>query len=153
MTDLRLRLAGHADAAVIAGFNAQMARETEDRDLDPAVLQRGVDAVLEDSAKGFYVVAETEGVVAGQLMITYEWSDWRNGTFWWIQSVYVRKEYRSRGIFRSLYRFIEELARKRGDVCGLRLYVERHNERAKQAYRSMGMTETPYEVFETVFRA
>ena len=84
-------------------------------------------------------------------MITYEWSDWRNGTFWWIQSVYVQPEYRERGIFRSLYRYIESIARNRGDVCGLRLYVDQSNKRAQQTYEALGMKHSHYQIMDTDF--
>jgi len=127
-----VRLAVETDGPVIAKFNALMALETEHRTLDHAILRSGVEAVLRDPAKGLYYVAEINGTVVGQLMITYEWSDWRNGTFWWIQSVYVTEEYRGKGVFKTLFRFIEQEARKKEDVCGLRLYVEKANERAKR---------------------
>ncbi len=151
METLTIRTGVPADAPVIADFNALMALETEGRRLDASTLRRGVGAVLEDSSKGMYYVAEIGGNIAGQLMITYEWSDWRNGTFWWIQSVYVKKEYRNQGVFRSLYRHVEDLARRHGGVCGLRLYVDERNDRAKETYRSLGMRQASYEVFEVDF--
>ena len=101
--NIQIRRATTADAARIADHNAAMARETENVQLDPERLRLGVDAVLNDSAKGFYTVAEAEAQVVGQMMITFEWSDWRNGTFWWVQSVYVQPEYRRRGLYRRLY--------------------------------------------------
>ena len=141
-----------ADAPVIAEFNARLARETEHLELDPVPLRAGVEAVLSDPAKGIYWVAETGGEVVGQLMITFEWSDWRNGVFWWIQSVYVRSDWRSRGVFKALYRHVEQMARSRNDVCGLRLYVERDNQRAQQTYQKLGMRPTPYDIYEVDFR-
>ena len=108
---------------------------------------------MEDSAKGIYFVAESDGALAGQLLITYEWSDWRNGNFWWIQSVYVVEKFRGAGIFRALFEHIQALAKVRKDVCGLRLYVETGNSRAKEAYRRLGMTKTDYEMFENDFTA
>jgi len=146
-----VRPAVKADGPVIAKFNALMAQETEHRVLDHALLRPGVEAILADQAKGVYYVAEIGGTVAGQTLITYEWSDWRNGTFWWIQSVYVREEYRGKGVFKALFRFIEEAARSRTDVCGFRLYVEKDNDRAKQTYEKIGMKKTLYELFEIDF--
>lgn len=96
-------------------------------------------------------MAEADGTLAGQLLITYEWSDWRNGTFWWIQSVYVAEKFRSNGIFRALFNHVETLARARKDVCGLRLYMEAHNERARKAYARLGLKQTDYQVFEIDF--
>lgn len=105
-------------------------------------------ALLSDPAKGLYYVAESSGTVIGQVMITYEWSDWRNGNIWWLQSVYVKREFRQRGVFRALFNHLVELARTRPDVCGLRLYMHVDNARARQSYENLGMTQTPYEVFE-----
>jgi GNAT superfamily N-acetyltransferase len=95
-----------------------------------------------------YFIGEHEGRVAGQLMITYEWSDWRNGTFWWIQSVYVERDCRSRGVFKALHAFVEQLARARKDVCGLRLYFMENNDRARQAYERLGMHHARYRMME-----
>lgn len=136
------------DAPIIVQFNQKMAQETEHRDLKTEVLTRGVSAVLNDESKGRYFVAEENGEVIGQTMITYEWSDWRNGTFWWIQSVYVREEKRGAGVFSALYQHIEQLARKGGGVCGLRLYAEEDNARAERTYLKLGMTKTSYRLFE-----
>ena len=148
---IAVRLAQPADVSTIAAFNRAMALETESLDLDARRLRRGVQAVLDDPAKGFYLVAEQEGETAGQLMVTFEWSDWRNGVFWWIQSVYVRPESRGRGVYRTLYATALERARAAGNVCGLRLYVEKENERAKAAYRQAGMRQTVYDMFEVDF--
>ena len=125
--------------------------ETERKRLPLARVSAGVKALLRDSAKGTYFVAEADGTLAGQLLITYEWSDWRNGNFWWIQSVYVAEKFRSSGIFRALFNHIETLARARKDVCGLRLYMEAHNERARKAYERLGLKQTDYQVFEIDF--
>ena len=146
-----IRPAIASDAETIAAFNAAMARETEHMELDQTRLLEGVRAVLADSSKGSYTVAEADGRVVGQMMITFEWSDWRNGVFWWIQSVYVRPDFRSRGVFKRLYGHVAEQAKSAGDVCGLRLYVERENSRAQQTYQHLGMTKTPYEVYEVDF--
>jgi GNAT superfamily N-acetyltransferase len=145
---LLIRPASVADLATIVAYNQKMARETERRELNADVLRSGVSAVLGDHTKGRYFVAEEAGEVVGQTMITYEWSDWRNGTFWWIQSVYVREDKRGVGVFSALYRHIEQLARKQGGVCGLRLYAEEDNARAERTYLKLGMTRTNYRLFE-----
>jgi GNAT superfamily N-acetyltransferase len=153
--DTNIRPANLSDVAAIADFNARLAWETEHRQLDPGRLTHGVAALLADPAKGTYFVAEgpADGTyaVTGQLLITYEWSDWRNGTFWWIQSVYVRKESRGRGIFRALFEHVKKLAQQRKDVCGLRLYMEAGNIVARKAYARLEMKATKYELFETDF--
>jgi ribosomal protein S18 acetylase RimI-like enzyme len=144
---MRIRLATSADAAVLVEFNAAMALETEGKNLLPEVIGAGVRGLLDNPVAGFYVLAETERVVAA-LMITKEWSDWRNGSFWWIQSVYVRPEARRQGVYRRLYRHVQEMAAKDPQVCGFRLYVERENSAAQAAYAALGMKETRYFVFE-----
>lgn len=146
-----IRTARPEDAATIAAFNAALAAETEGRVLDPARLAAGVAALLADSSKGIYFVADHAGSVIGQTLITYEWSDWRNGTFWWIQSVYVHPDWRRRGVFRALYRHIHALAERDPTVCGLRLYVEDHNRRAQQTYLALGMRDAGYRVLEDDF--
>ena len=108
-------------------------------------------ALLKEPAKGVYFIAERGGAPAGQLLVTYEWSDWRNGNFWWVQSVYVAEQFRGHGIFRALFEHVEALARSRKDVCGLRLYVASHNSHAQGVYARMGMKKTNYEMFETDF--
>lgn len=148
---MEVRRATIDDAAQIAEFNELLAEETEQRTLNEKTLLQGVKAILNDPAKGIYFLAEESETIVGQLMITYEWSDWRNGNFWWIQSVYVRKEFRDLGVFRTLYKHVEELASTRKDVCGLRLYVERENQAAHKAYEKMGMRQSDYEMFEKEF--
>lgn len=148
MPSFAIRYANAADAQTIADYNAAMALETEGLRLDRERLQLGVQALFADSSKGFYLVAEQDGSVIGQMMITYEWSDWRNGVFWWIQSVYVHPDHRRAGVFRSLYLHAESLSRSQPDVCGLRLYVERNNAKAQQTYAGLGMQKTPYEIYE-----
>ena len=152
---ITIRAATLSDTAVVADFNLRMAWETEQRRLDISRAQAGVAALLSDSAKGTYFLAETEKdgatVVAGQLLITYEWSDWRNGNFWWIQSVYVSEGFRARGIFRALFDHIQTLARARKDVCGLRLYMDAHNHGARRTYERLGLQPTNYEMFEIDF--
>lgn len=144
---MRIRLATPADAAVLLEFNAAMALETEGKDLLLEVIEAGVRGLLDNPVAGFYVLAETERVIAA-LMITKEWSDWRNGSFWWIQSVYVRPEARRQGVYRRLYRHVQEMAAKDPQVCGFRLYVERENRAAQATYAALGMKETRYLVFE-----
>lgn len=150
--DVTIRDARTADADTIAAYNMAMAEETEGRPLDPGLIQPGVAAVLDDGTRGRYWVAEADHGIVGQMMVTYEWSDWRNGTMWWIQSVYVHPDWRRQGVFSALYRHVESLARSARDVCGLRLYVERDNERAQRTYRSLGMEQRGYEVMEVDFR-
>ena len=145
---MRIRRARPGDAPAIAAFNAAMALETEGKRLFPDVVGTGVRSLLRNPKAGFYVVAENGERVVGALMITKEWSDWRNGAFWWIQSVYVRPEFRRQGVYRRLYRHVQGLAKKDRRVCGFRLYVERENRRAQATYRALGMAKTRYLVFE-----
>ena len=128
-----------------------MAQETEGLALDADVVRPGVAAVLADDALGFYLVAEVDGQAAGQLMVTYEWSDWRNGLFWWIQSVYVRLEFRRRGVYSALHRQVTQAAQEAGGVCGIRLYVEQDNTIAQQVYESLEMHRTRYQLYEVEF--
>ena len=149
--EILVRRATVADAEAIAAHNAAMAVESENRTLDRERLRRGVEAVLADPAKGFYMVAEAGGAVIGQMMATLEWSDWRNGTFWWVQSVYVKPEYRRQGVYRRLYQHVLEEAKARGGVCGLRLYVSKENLSAQQVYSRLGMKRADYEMYELDF--
>lgn len=148
---LSIRPASSADAAVIAAFNQAIAFETEGKVLSPSLVEAGVRGLFADPARGFYLVAEEAGEVLGGLMVTFEWSDWRNADFWWIQSVYVRPAARRRGIFARLYREIEARARAAG-ACGLRLYVENENQAATATYLSLGMHDAHYRVMEQSFR-
>ncbi len=145
---MRIRKAELSDAPIIAEFNLRLADETEALRLDLRRVTRGVVALLKDPAKGVYYVAEVDGTIAGQVMITYEWSDWRNGNIWWIQSVYVRQEFRGRGVFRALFKHLKALALKQRNVPALRLYVHADNKRAQGSYSKLGMNRTHYEVFE-----
>jgi len=145
---ITVRRARIGDAATIAEFNRRMAWETEKKVLDAEKLRSGVEAVFGDPAKGFYIVGEMNGDVVAQLMITYEWSDWRNGWFWWIQSVFVREDARRGGVFRTLYAEIERQANEAGNVIGIRLYVEKDNARARTTYVNLGMHDAGYSVFE-----
>jgi GNAT superfamily N-acetyltransferase len=139
-----IRLARLADAEVIADFNRFLAHETESITLDPPTVLAGVRALLADPMKGRYFVAEAGGEVIGQVMHTYEWSDWRNATFWWLQSVYVRADWRGRGVFKSLFRHVTGLATSTPGICGVRLYVEEHNHRAREVYRRLGLNPAGY---------
>ena len=143
-----LRRARAADAQTIADFNAAMALETEHKHLLPEVIGAGVRRMLEQPQAGFYLVAESDAQVIGCLMVTYEWSDWRNGRFWWIQSLYVRPDWRRRGVFRGLYAHLKEMAAADPDVCGFRLYVEKDNTGAQQTYIDLGMELTEYRIME-----
>jgi ribosomal protein S18 acetylase RimI-like enzyme len=149
--NLFIRPATLSDADVIAEFNRRLALETEGKALDPAILTKGVKAMLADVNKGRYFVAEMDKHVIGQLGITLEWSDWRNGNLWWIQSVYVASEARRFGVFRKLYQHVVESARTEGHVVGIRLYVEHDNRVAQETYRKMGMVMTGYHVMEEMF--
>jgi GNAT superfamily N-acetyltransferase len=140
-----------SDALFIVNANMCLALETEQCRLELACATSGVQALLEDPAKGSYFVAECGGTLAGQLLITHEWSDWRNGDFWWIQSVYVLQQFRGSGVFRALFEHVHALAKARNDVCGLRLYMDAHNARARRAYERLGLKRTNYEVFEIDF--
>ena len=137
-----------ADADFLAHGNSAMALETEHKRLEPALVGAGVRAALADPAKGLYFIAERDGTRVGQLMFTREWSDWRNGDFWWIQSVYVLPEARRSGVFRALFRHVEQLAAQDPGVCGIRLYVERENVRAQATYRHCGLDDAGYVVME-----
>ena len=145
---LVIRQAEARDADTLAAFNRAMAFETEGKRLRDAVVGAGVRRLLADAQLGFYLVAEAEGATVASLMVTTEWSDWRNGRFWWIQSVYVRPHRRRQGAFRALYRAIQQRAQQEPDVCGFRLYVERGNAQAQATYGSLGMAETHYRVME-----
>jgi ribosomal protein S18 acetylase RimI-like enzyme len=147
---INVRRAETLDLSRIIDFNIRMAKETEQKELKADDVYKGVKAVLNDSCKGFYLVAETGKTrkIAGQLMVTFEWSDWRNKNSWWIQSVYVEPEARNQGVFTQLYRRLVELADSEGEVCGFRLYVDRGNETAKRVYESIGFRITSYEMYE-----
>src|SRR5512139_1278708 len=142
-----VRDARREDLPQLVQWNAAMAWETEHKQLDPALLTRGMAAVFDEPRRGFYLVAEHDGTPAGCLMVTYEWSDWRCGDFWWIQSVYVAESARRSGVFRTLYADVARRARAAGAV-GLRLYVETENERAQATYAGLGMERCHYFMYE-----
>ncbi len=145
---MNIRIAEKQDAPALVEFNQAMAMETEGKKLDSDVLQQGVEAVFEDEKKGFYVVAEEDGKIVGGLMITFEWSDWRNAWFWWIQSVYILPEYRGRSIYRFLYEYVKATAERSKNVCGFRLYVEKENTNAQRVYEKLGMESSYYLMYE-----
>ncbi len=145
---MKIRKAESGDAASLIDFNQRMALETEGKQLDESVLSPGVNAVFSDASKGFYVVAEEDGSIVGGLLVTFEWSDWRNKWFWWIQSVYIVPSSRGRGIYSRLYEFVKAEAAKQGNVCGFRLYVERENVHAQKVYEKVGMMESIYLMYE-----
>ena len=145
---LHCREAGPAEAAILTEFQLAMAWETEQLRLNPLKCSLGVEAVFKQPQRGCYYVAEEAGSIIGSLLITYEWSDWRNGDIWWIQSVYVLPEVRGRGVFTQLFQHVKSLAEADHHVHGLRLYLDRHNARAKQVYQQLGMDGEHYEVFE-----
>ena len=143
-----IRLAVSSDIDALVEFNQAMALETEGKQLDSETLRRGVEAVFEDDKKGFYVVIEDAGQIVGGLMVTFEWSDWRNAWFWWIQSVYIRPEARGQRIYSRMYEFVKRLAAETDNVCGFRLYVETENAHAQRVYESVGMHASHYLMYE-----
>jgi GNAT superfamily N-acetyltransferase len=148
MTNTRYRDADLSDAPAIIEFQLAMARETEELDLDREILTQGVHALFSDPSLGRYFVAERDEEVAGSLMITYEWSDWRNGMVWWIQSVYVAPAHRRQGIYAGLYAHVRDLVDAEPNVRGIRLYVDRRNTSAQEVYTRLGMDGGHYQVFE-----
>jgi ribosomal protein S18 acetylase RimI-like enzyme len=146
---IKVRLAAAADVPLLAQFNRRMAQETEQKVLDEGTVTAGVQSLVAQPAYGFYVIAERNGEPAGCLMITYEWTDWRNGVFWWIQSVYVAAEHRRQGVFRALHDDVRKRARAAKNVRGFRLYVEQHNAAAQATYRDLGYKNTGYLMLES----
>ena len=145
---LEIRKAIREDVAAIVDFNQKMAFETEGKELDHQVLQSGVSGVFDDASRGFYLVAIADNQVIGSLMVTYEWSDLRNGNFWWIQSVYVVAGYRRKGVYRALYNEVKRLAK--AEAIGYRLYVEKNNDIAQSTYKSLGMSCCDYDMYEAM---
>jgi len=150
---VNIRRAVAQDHAQVVEFNMAMALESEGRRLDAQTLADGVAAMLSEPANGFCLIAEVDGQPAGCLMVTYEWSDWRNGRFWWIQSVFVAPEFRRCGIYSRMHEFVRQAAKADGQSCGLRLYVEKNNSGAQATYASLGMAPTHYDLFEEEFGA
>lgn len=145
---MEIRIATENDVPALVEFNQAMALETESKTLDGDVLAAGVSSVLADKEKGSYVVVDDKGYVVAGLLITREWSDWRNAWFWWIQSVYVRPTHRGTGLYSRMYEFVKKLAASEGNICGFRLYVEKENQNARKVYEKLGMHETYYLMYE-----
>ncbi|OOM82562.1 acetyltransferase (GNAT) family protein [Clostridium puniceum] len=145
---IKIRKAKMEDLEIIVKFNYNLAKETEDKELDLDILTRGIQAILKDSSKGQYYVYTIDEEVVGQIMHTYEWSDWRNGMFLWVQSVYVDVKYRRKGIFKELYNYVKNICDENDEIAGIRLYVEKENFNAKSTYKSLGMQECNYHMYE-----
>ena len=143
-----IRNANKDDITIIVNFNTAMAMETEIKILISETVYKGVNELLNNNENGFYLIAESDGIPAGQLMITQEWSDWRNGEFWWIQSVYIHPDYRKNNIYQKLYNEAIKLAKESKNVCGIRLYVNKDNNIAQKVYAKLGMKESNYLFFE-----
>ena len=143
-----IRRATLNDASSIAEFNINMAWQTENLKLKPAVILAGAKRLIQDESLGFYLVAESADQIVGSLMVTTEWSDWRNGQFWWLQSVYIVPEWRRQGLYRELYENVKTLAGENENVCGFRLYVEQENSVAQTTYDRVGMHQTHYKMYE-----
>ncbi len=147
---MNIRKANLSDLDSIVKFNMNLAEETESKILDVDIVKQGVIKVLKGEVQGKYFVCEIDEIIVGQMMILYEWSDWRNGEFIWIQSVYVDKNYRNLGVFKKLFNHIKEYCDNGKNFVGLRLYVEKNNNRAKSVYSSLGMYENDYDMYEYV---
>ena len=147
---ITIRFAKAEDTQSLIEFNQAMAQETEGKMLDAQILTSGVEAIFQDEQKGFYVVAESNKKIVGGLLVTYEWSDWRNKWFWWIQSVYILPDFRGKRIYSMLYDFVKSRARERRDVSGFRLYVEKENTNAQKVYEKLGMKPSYYLMYEEI---
>ena len=149
---LNIRKAAPLDLEILKLFNQKMALETEGKKLDSLTLEQGIRELLNNEDHGFYLMAEDlDRKAVASLAITYEWSDWRNGLFWWIQSVYVKEEFRRKGVFSELYEKVKMRAEREANVCGVRLYVEQFNNIAQSTYSSLGMKQTQYQMWEESF--
>lgn len=151
LDSLSVRAGQEKDIDTLVKFNIALAHQTEQKQLSPSIVTQGLQTLFKNPKHGFYIVAEIEDEIVGCCMVTYEWSDWRCGLFWWIQSVYVKPEFRRRGIFRKLYEFLKEKALQEQNVCGFRLYVEQSNYTGQNTYSGVGMKETPYKFYEESF--
>lgn len=151
LNDIIIRRATTDETDIIAEFNQEMAMETENKILPTQIISKGVKNLFARPQSGFYLVCEFQKKIIGSCMITFEWSDWRNGYFWWIQSLYIKPDFRRKGIFRRMYFFIKKQARQAKDVCGIRLYVDKNNTIAKRTYCNLGMSETDYRLYEEEF--
>jgi ribosomal protein S18 acetylase RimI-like enzyme len=145
-----VRPARQEDVCLMARWAQAMAMETEDKPLDEAVVTRGIQRAFDDPHKGRYFMAEIAGQPVGTLMLTWEWSDWRDGWWWWIQSVFVETGFRRRGVYRALYAHVRALAEADPEVRGLRLYVEQENVNARRTYEFLGMQHPGYVLYEAV---
>jgi len=152
-SDIQVRRASLLHVDAIIDFNVALAEETEGKFLDIEVVRPGVEEVFNRNDLGFYLVAEHTDRPVGQLLITYEWSDWRNSLFWWIQSVYVKLDYRRQGVYKALHFYAAEVARREGNVRGLRLYVDKGNTVAQRVYAGLRMRPTHYDMYEIDFDA
>jgi len=150
MTEIKIRTTTIADADIITECNQLMAIETENKKLIDDVISNGVRRLMAQPQYGFYLIAEKGEQIAGTCMITSEWSDWRDGLFWWVQSVYVKPAYRKQGVYRAMYNKIQTLAAAQPDICGFRLYVEKDNKIAQKAYEALGMSATDYLLYESL---
>ena len=151
LNNILIRRARSDEFKILAEFQQTMAKETEGKTLDANLLMQGINAVFRCPSKGFYIVAENRKKVVGSLLITYEWSDWRNSNIWWIQSVFVSSESRRKGVYRALYSYIYQQASSDNTIGGIRLYVDRDNTVAQQTYSSLGMAKSHYEMYEIDF--
>ncbi|MEQ1606821.1 MAG: GNAT family N-acetyltransferase [Pyrinomonadaceae bacterium] len=147
-SDHTIRIAVASDADALVKFNEAMALETEGKHLPLETITAGVNAVFSDEKKGFYVVVEKDAAIVGGLMVTFEWSDWRNKWFWWIQSVYILPEGRGQKLYSKMYEFVKQKAASDGNVCGFRLYVENDNLHAQKVYEALGMSSSHYLMYE-----
>lgn len=153
MDDLLIRVGELRDLDILVEFNQELIRETEGKEFPLDVVTAGVETLLTNLNLGFYLLAEKNHNIVGSLMITSEWSDWRNGLYWWIQSVYILPEFRRQGIYRKLYEFVKQKAQKKQNglrICGFKLYVERENTIAQNTYKALGMKESYYLLYEEV---
>ncbi len=148
MSETKIRRATIEDISTIVEFNEAMALETEEKILDRSILNSGVKAVFQDPKHGFYIICELDQTVRASLMITYEWSDWRNGMYMWIQSVFVQKEYRQQGLYKLMYDYVKTLVEKDSNFAGVRLYVDEKNLNAQKVYTKLGMEKSNYQLFE-----
>ena len=151
MSELTVRTARAEDVNRLVEFQKAMAAETEDKGLDPDRLRAGIEYLIDHPDEGYYLIAERRGESAGSLMVTFEWSDWRNGRFWWIQSVSVDSAHRRQGVYSALHAAIRQQAKEDPLSCGIRLYVEVENVNAQATYRQLGMDETHYRLYEEEF--
>ena len=151
MDQISIREGSISDTPTIAKFQQQMALETESKILKESTIRQGVESVLKCPNKGFYIIAETDSQIIGSLLVTFEWSDWRNGWFFWIQSVFVDAKYRRQGVYRVMHSEVIRRTKESGNCCGIRLYVEKYNRNAQKVYKTLGMHETDYYLYEEEF--